>query len=82
MDERESVKQRPRRRRCICPTCKRSIDAPTPGISALWKYYPFCSERCKWIDLGAWLDAEYRFPARADEDLDDLTPDDSSDIAS
>ncbi len=23
-------------------------------------HFPFCSERCKLIDLGAWLDEEYR----------------------
>jgi len=23
-------------------------------------YFPFCSKRCKLIDLGAWLDADYR----------------------
>jgi len=23
-------------------------------------FFPFCSERCKLIDLGAWLDVEYR----------------------
>jgi uncharacterized protein len=24
------------------------------------KYFPFCSERCKLIDLGAWADERYR----------------------
>jgi uncharacterized protein len=23
-------------------------------------YFPFCSERCKLVDLGAWLDGDYR----------------------
>jgi len=23
-------------------------------------YFPFCSERCKLLDLGAWLDEEHR----------------------
>ena len=23
-------------------------------------FFPFCSRRCKLIDLGAWLDAEYK----------------------
>jgi endogenous inhibitor of DNA gyrase (YacG/DUF329 family) len=23
---------------------------------------PFCSERCKLLDLGAWLDGDYRIP--------------------
>jgi uncharacterized protein len=32
-----------------CPTCRREIDwANAP-------FRPFCSERCRLIDLGAWL---------------------------
>ena len=26
------------------------------------KYAPFCSERCKLLDLGRWLDGDYRIP--------------------
>lgn len=36
-----------------CPTCKKEVE---------WEgniYRPFCSERCKLIDLGKWLDEEY-----------------------
>ncbi|MBI4581028.1 MAG: DNA gyrase inhibitor YacG [Planctomycetes bacterium] len=32
-------------------TCARPEDAP---------YRPFCSERCKLVDLGRWLNEEYR----------------------
>jgi len=28
--------------------------------SAEAKFFPFCSRRCKLIDLGAWLDAKYK----------------------
>ena len=24
------------------------------------RFYPFCSRRCKLIDLGAWLNADYK----------------------
>ncbi|MCE7910268.1 MAG: DNA gyrase inhibitor YacG [Candidatus Brocadia sp.] len=40
-----------------CPHCERMFfyrmvhDIPT---------FPFCSERCKLVDLGAWLDEKYR----------------------
>jgi endogenous inhibitor of DNA gyrase (YacG/DUF329 family) len=30
-------------------------------------FFPFCSERCRLIDLGQWLDAEYRIPSRQDD---------------
>lgn len=37
-----------------CPTCGRETEyAPTNP----WR--PFCSERCKLIDLGAWANDEY-----------------------
>ena len=38
-------------------------------------YRPFCSERCKLIDLGAWADGSYNIPGDpsdvSDENLDD-----------
>lgn len=40
-----------------CPTCGRSI--PWSEESAL---RPFCCERCRLIDLGAWLSEERRIP--------------------
>jgi endogenous inhibitor of DNA gyrase (YacG/DUF329 family) len=46
-----------------CPICKRSVEAPKPGQGAR-SYFPFCSERCKLIDLGRWLDGKYRTPVR------------------
>ena len=33
-----------------CPTCARSIE-----WSEQFPFRPFCSERCRLIDLGAWL---------------------------
>lgn len=29
-------------------------------------FFPFCSQRCKLIDLGAWLDAEYKMNSGPD----------------
>lgn len=40
-----------------CPTCGKPVE---------WKdnpYRPFCSERCKLLDLGRWVNEEYRVPA-------------------
>ena len=39
-----------------CPVCGK--DARYPHNPA----YPFCSERCKLIDLGAWLSGRYVIP--------------------
>lgn len=38
----------------ICPTCKNT----TTWEENPWR--PFCSERCKLIDLGKWVSEEYR----------------------
>jgi len=44
-----------------CPYCRR----PLPEEPGRWR--PFCSWRCKLLDLGAWLDGSYRLPGREDE---------------
>ncbi|MBP9059736.1 MAG: DNA gyrase inhibitor YacG [Rhodoferax sp.] len=42
----------------ICPTCSgNSVYAPSNP------FRPFCSERCKNIDLGAWASENFRMPA-------------------
>ena len=54
----------------LCPICKKSVDdgdRQKPGAS-----YPFCSERCKLIDLGRWLDGRYQIPI-AEDDEDEAT---------
>jgi endogenous inhibitor of DNA gyrase (YacG/DUF329 family) len=43
----------------LCPICKIEIDETDPKLSSL---YPFCSERCKLIDLGRWLNGRYQIP--------------------
>ena len=40
-----------------CPTCER--DLPPAHENPV---HPFCSPRCKLIDLGNWLDGAYRIP--------------------
>ena len=47
-------------RRARCPTCKK--DVPTEE-DARPKDFPFCSERCRLLDLQKWLTGEYRIPA-------------------
>lgn len=43
-----------------CPVC----DRPMAGAgTAEWPEFPFCSDRCRLIDLGRWLDGSYRVPA-------------------
>ncbi len=36
--------------------------------------FPFCSPRCRAVDLGRWLGEEYRVPDRHAEDVEDEQP--------
>jgi len=38
-----------------CPTCKKPVPWSTEN-----RWRPFCSERCRVIDLGAWADESHR----------------------
>lgn len=40
-----------------CPTCGKPVE-----WSEQSKWKPFCSERCKLIDLGAWADERHSIP--------------------
>jgi endogenous inhibitor of DNA gyrase (YacG/DUF329 family) len=57
-------------RKVRCPQCSgEAIYSPENP----WR--PFCSERCKQIDLGAWADESYRIPVVGDpNDLDSDLP--------
>ena len=50
-----------------CPLCKKT----TTWEENPWR--PFCSERCKLIDLGKWASEEYKIAAENQEEED--TPD-------
>ena len=56
-----------------CPTCKKAVTAPGPGEPM--GPFPFCSDRCKLIDLGRWLDGKYQIPVAGDDE--DAPPADS-----
>lgn len=42
-----------------CPTC---------GKAVAWKdnpFRPFCAERCQLVDLGRWVEGDYRVPGES-----------------
>jgi endogenous inhibitor of DNA gyrase (YacG/DUF329 family) len=53
-----------------CPICKKATD------SELDKDFPFCSERCRLLDLGAWASEKYVVsdPIFDEEELEGLSP--------
>jgi len=53
----------------MCPICKKEVQLGDPD-------FPFCSERCRIVDLGNWSAEKYRIPSPADprqeeEELED-----------
>ena len=42
-----------------CPICGKAYEIPT--ITAL-PTFPFCSKRCRLVDLGRWIDGAYAIP--------------------
>lgn len=47
--------------RYLCPQCKTQFTNKE-------RWFPFCSERCKLVDLGAWASEKYRIKGKEEED--------------
>lgn len=53
-----------------CPNCQKQVAWVEENA-----YRPFCSERCKLIDLGAWADGSHRIagePAMDETEIDEM----------
>ncbi len=54
---------------------KRRVKCPTCGKMSEWSennpWRPFCSERCKLIDLGEWATEGHRIPGESHHPHDD-----------
>ena len=75
MADRQADPRPPKSARMVaCPSCgKNALFAP----SNPWR--PFCSERCRTGDLGAWASEAYRIPAKpAEEEGEEPPPDGAS----
>jgi hypothetical protein len=55
-----------------CPICKKIVKSGDPD-------FPFCSDRCRTIDLGKWASGAYVIPSveDADEQIREISPEDS-----
>ncbi len=63
---------RKRTRQIRCPICKKQVQSTDPE-------FPFCSQRCRTIDLGKWASGGYVIssPVKDSEELiQDLPPED------
>jgi endogenous inhibitor of DNA gyrase (YacG/DUF329 family) len=56
-----------------CPICKKVVKSSDAD-------FPFCSDRCRAVDLGKWASGEYVIPTAdtdADEQIQESLPEDS-----
>ena len=53
------------RPRVACPTCQRELE-----WSERFPFRPFCSERCRMVDLGAWFAEERKLPGEAVDEME------------
>lgn len=51
-----------------CPECNTALEWSTDNPNR-----PFCSERCKLLDLGAWANGSYQIPAQISAEEDDFS---------
>lgn len=54
-----------------CPVCEELTEGMDEN-----DYFPFCSRRCKRIDLGRWFNEEYTIPLTPHSTERSLEPDD------
>ena len=54
------------------------VRCPTCGDAVVWNasspFRPFCSDRCKNVDLGAWASERYAISEESDDGQDRATP--------
>ena len=58
----------------LCPICKQPVPEPGPD-QELPPHFPFCSDRCKLVDLNRWLTGKYQVPVvdkRGDDESERL----------
>jgi hypothetical protein len=69
------MSHRPERKGPACPICKRELPH-----GAVPKTHPFCSARCKTIDLGNWLGDGYVIAGASLDHVEELDGIDLADL--
>jgi len=50
-----------------CPICGKVIPSTSTTLQGKKQinapFFPFCSERCRWVDLDGWFGEKYRIPS-------------------
>ena len=60
-------------RKVKCPYCGKETVFSAENI-----FRPFCSERCRLLDLGQWADEKFRIPTEENASVQDILPGDET----
>ncbi len=52
-----------------CPSCGQTIQPVSVS-----QFLPFCSDRCRLVDLGRWLNEEHSVPCQTRQDDEQTSP--------
>jgi endogenous inhibitor of DNA gyrase (YacG/DUF329 family) len=58
--------------RVTCPACRQAFESDAS------RSMPFCSERCRLIDLGRWFEEQYSMPVERDRELEEFKDQDDA----
>ena len=53
-----------------CPICNKVVTSLPQEKLEKGEFFPFCSLRCKLVDLGSWLDSNYKIISTSDKTYD------------
>jgi uncharacterized protein len=56
-----------------CPVCRKPVEPRSRNQA-----FPFCSDRCRRVDLGRWFGEEYRVPSRQEDGEEQPSTDDAA----
>lgn len=48
-----------------CPICDTPVSPPDRSSPPAKSFFPFCSDRCRMVDLGRWLTGQYSIPGES-----------------
>lgn len=65
MTKKQTVQTLPLSKAAKCPSCQ---------SPATLDYRPFCSKRCADIDLGKWLNEDYKIESDEENNVDEYEP--------
>lgn len=65
-----------------CPVCHKTVKGSAQKQNKKADIFPFCSQRCKLVDLAGWLDSRYKIISKLQSQEADIPPENIGDTNS